>query len=242
MFSASLRGPIRFALLGVAVFTIGGGLGCAPADEQGGETAQAVVSSRTVAAWKFAEPSGDVVADASGNGNTAQLVGDATLQGGMLRVSGGGFAFVPPSDTLNAPVRNNQISVELWVWIPANAPADQVFVSRADDGARTNVALGIRGNQPFAQVGPGSDARATAPLALTRDTYHHLAFTYDGISINLYVDGTAQALLDVGYPLDSSTYPVLIGAELNGSDLINVADAFIDDVFVHDAVLSSSEF
>lgn len=143
----------------------------------------------------FSEPpTNGVVADSSGRGNHGKATGTQWTAGG--RVGGacvfdgaGQFIAVPASPSLDA----RQITFMAWV--------------RAADGVVGRTILDRQPDQGFAlAIGSDSKAGGTRGRALftvaghacygdsviADNFWHHLAATYDGETLKLYVDGAAQ--------------------------------------------------
>ena len=68
--------------------------------------------------------------------------------------------------------------------------------------------------------------------------WHHVAFTYDGTTIRLYVDGVEDATLDaiIDTGVDGETN-VNIGSQLGGS----LFQGLIDDVRIYDSALTPEQ-
>jgi hypothetical protein len=81
------------------------------------------------------------------------------------------------------------------------------------------------------------DLRASGAVAPT--TWQHVAFTFDGTTKVLYVDGLVKAST-IAIPAPTDTSSAVIGCDVDMAPTMFFAGA-IDDVMVFDRVLSPSE-
>jgi len=87
-------------------------------------------------------------------------------------------------------------------------------------------------------VGNGSFPVVTSQSDLFDDQWHHIAGTYDGNSIEMFVDGVSQAELVVG-TYTSNTRDIRIGSARNNGRFFN---GRIDEVRISNTVLAPSQF
>jgi len=85
-------------------------------------------------------------------------------------------------------------------------------------------------------VGGERNARATAALPV--NTWTHLATTYDGANLRLYVNGTQAATTALTGAKAVSTGPLKIGGNALWSEWFA---GLIDDVRIYDRALSATE-
>jgi hypothetical protein len=69
--------------------------------------------------------------------------------------------------------------------------------------------------------------------------WHHLAGTYNGSQVKLYVDGVLQDIVDHTGSIDSTTFNVNIGR--NSEETDRFYDGVIDEVRIYDRALSQGE-
>jgi PKD repeat protein len=191
-----------------------------------------------VAAYGFEEGSGSSTSDASGNANSGTISGPTWTNSGR---SGTALSF--PGTSASVVVNDSptldlttELTLEAWVYPTATNGGFQSIVSKPLDpnynqisyvlhgASRTNglpsFALSVSPNNLF---GPG-------PLPL--NTWSHLAATYDGATMKLYVNGTLVASQPQTGSLSTSTQPVAIGLNWVGS---------IDEVRIYNRALSNAE-
>ena len=92
---------------------------------------------------------------------------------------------------------------------------------------------------PMTEVFVGGAYReAKAPSALALNTWTHLASTYDGTTLRLYVNGTQVATLAIAGTITTSTGALRIG----GNSIWNEwFEGMIDEVRIYNRALSAGE-
>ena len=134
-------------------------------------------------------------------------------------------------------------SVEFWAKPDAPAPSEpHVVVSKSngtegwalrfeDPGSGGTIAL------RRIQAGPADEAYAALPAD---GTYHHVAATYDGTTITMYVDGVADDTpVSSSKLLQPTQVPFVVGATNGGSGYPFVGD--VDEVAVYDFALTDAQ-
>jgi Concanavalin A-like lectin/glucanases superfamily len=76
--------------------------------------------------------------------------------------------------------------------------------------------------------------------ALTPDTWYHLAATYDGGKLSIYIDGVLDAQIDAAGRTCANTMPLAVGAKVDpdGGLVEALFNGTIDDVRVYDRALA----
>ncbi len=177
--------------------------------------------------WNFDECSGTVAKDSSYNGYDATLSGatyttDTPYSTGcaLAEANSGQYAFLP-----NAPKIVNltgPFTIMAWVKTLANAQYNYIFSTASDIwGPDYGINLDVdgAGNVDF-QIWNGSVVNLYGGnygnLNLTVGKWYHVAATYDGSNMNVYLNGKLMATLayngGVGAP---SKYTPAIGALAN---------------------------
>lgn len=178
------------------------------------------------------------VHDASPNRNDGTVVGDVSVGGGQVGnayIFDGSGDYVAIPDDPSLGVEN--VTVSAWV-NPAGANnREYVF-----DGRDHNYYVKELDNTErieFGVFGGGSLRRVVSPAPLAPGAWHHLAGTYDGENVRLYVDGAlvvASAFSPA--PIDVSPGEARIGDYVGGG---YGYDGMIDEVRVYDGALSAAE-
>jgi hypothetical protein len=97
-------------------------------------------------------------------------------------------------------------------------------------------------NTTGAQLDGGK--RVSSETLLHTDRWYHLAGTYDGTRVSLYIDGKLEGSAEYSGPLRADRAPVLLGgASLGGVEWGNhfTSDVVLDEVMIFDRALSELE-
>jgi len=144
-----------------------------------------------VAAYTFSESSGTVIHDFSGNGNDGTLVGGAVFEssgkyGGALRVDGvSGKVFIKNSPTLEI---TNGMTIEAWVYPEKAGGPQSVVLKENQNDLSYGLYSGNSSGYPGVWIAPGRSV--SYGKALTLNAWSHLAATWNGQGLRLYVNGT----------------------------------------------------
>jgi uncharacterized repeat protein (TIGR01451 family) len=168
-----------------------------------------------VAAYSFNEGSGTTVADASGTGN-AGTIGTATWSpqgkyGGALAFNGtSAKVTIPDAPSLRL---TSGMTLEAWVY-PTSVPStwkDAVY--KGNDNYYLSASSCCSGQPVGGGIFSGSYGEVYGSPNLTANTWTHLAATYDGSVLRLYVNGAEVASKLQTGTLATSTNPLTIGGD-----------------------------
>jgi len=197
--------------------------------------------------WHFDEGSGTTAYDTSGNGNNGTLINGPTWVDGKF---GKALSFdgvndgieVNHSDSLNTPT---QFTVTAWVY-PKNYGDWNKIASKyrgVDAEPWGPWTLGFYSTTAQMEIGLAYAGESTmthvvAPTPLTMNQWYHVAATFDGNIVKLFINGVQVASLNKSGTIQTSTYPVYIGTWVFKRNYWN---GLIDEVRIYNRALTSEE-
>lgn len=209
-------------------------------------TATATTSASTgtpglVAAYDFNAGTGTSVSDVSGNGNTGTIVNATWTTSGKY---GSALSF----NGTNAQVVINDaaslhlsaaLTLEAWV-NPSSAPTGwQDVIYKPLDNYFLE-ASSTNGNKPGTGVLLTSNAEPLAygSAQLAANTWTHLAMTYDGTTLKIYVNGALVTSTAQSGTITASTNPLQIGGDSTYGQYFK---GLIDEVRVYNIALTQTQ-
>lgn len=193
-----------------------------------------------VAAYNFNEGSGTTVTDASGNGNTGTISGATWASSGKfgnaLVFNGtGAQVTVPNAASLQL---TNGMTLEAWVFPTSTPTSWRAVVDKNVDGYFL-MASTDQGNRPGVGGTWGSGGQKTyAPSVLGKFLWTHLAATYDGAAVRLFVNGTQVASQAQTTPLAVTNGTLQIGGDAYPNEFFA---GLIDEVRIYNRALSIAD-
>jgi len=159
-------------------------------------------------------------------------ISDSTPTNLALNFDGSDEVTIPSDSSLNP---TTAITVMAWInaddWIGNR----RILQKGVDDQYR----LIEEGNLEFSLAGiSGADIETPLP---TTGTWHHIAGTYDGSIIRLYVDGVEKASSSVSGPIQTSSTPLYIGNKPFSSYSGDHFKGIIDEVRIYNRALLHQE-
>jgi hypothetical protein len=206
-----------------------------------------------VAYWNFEESTGSVALDASGYGNNGNIYGATRVQGKCgsgLSFGGTSYVLVPNSASINLEVW----TISCWVSF-SNLDVAQVILDKRNGYQHRNYSLvyypnesplgGPLGDYLAALVGGGScpstyDCAAYKMVSFVQNQFYHLAATYDGSTLKLYLDGNLLASRTLDISGITGTGDLYIGApgDLSGNEYLY---GVLDDLRIYSHVLTDQQ-
>lgn len=205
-----------------------------------GHTNTSRAQSPPVAAYSFDEGSGTTVKDSAGNH-------DGTISGATWTADGkygsaldfdGVDDLVSIADAADLDLTSN-FTLEAWVRPDTITAARPVIAKSESAGGNSGYLLSARylGNPTGFVASSGTAKSVARPSPLPEDVWSHLAFTSDGTTLRLYVDGklatTAPAIA-----AKATAANLVIG---QGQVLGGYFDGVIDEVRIYASTLPESE-
>jgi hypothetical protein len=197
-----------------------------------------------VAAYSFDENAGTTIADASGHGNTG-TVSNTTWSstghsGSALSFNGtNSWVTVPDSASLDL---TSGMTLEAWVK-PTQSGGWQTALIK-EDAPQTELSYGLYAStdsgQPSAHVlvGAPPDTFQRATTSTPAGAWTHIAATYDGTTLRVYVNGVQEASKPLSGPITTSNDPLRIGGNNIWGEWFS---GLIDDIRIYNHALTTTE-
>jgi hypothetical protein len=209
---------------------------------------QILSANQIVAWWKFEETKGQTVIDSSGNGLDGELVGDAHIisdpvRGNVLSLDGDGdyvdcgneWALdITDEITVAAWINATTWAEEFWGGSIVSKDAWEIksegYALRCGADGRLSFVVGIGGEWPQAL----SDRNS-----MVTDKWYHVAGTYNGNSIRVFINGRLYASEVLTGKIDRSSFNLNIGRNTYATD--RFFNGLIDDVHIYNYALTEAE-
>jgi hypothetical protein len=209
--------------------------------------------------WKFDEGSGTSALDASGNANNGSLVNAPTYSSDVpstcpppsdlfslafVRASSQ-HVTVPDSPSLHFPA--NTISVAAWIKLTGSSTAQSYSIVTKGggvDGTNTSYILGINSSASpsnFNQLGLYVNGTWTnSSSTITPNVWQHVAATYDGATVRLYINGVAAGSSPLAGSILDRSDPTMIGRQGTTCNC-NYFQGSIDEARIYNRALTAGE-
>ncbi len=204
-----------------------------------------------VAAFSFNEGLGGIVNDVSGAGNTGTITGAAWTSAGRY---GNALAFDGASNAItisDAPSLALTTGMTLEAWVKPAALSGWrtiLYKERPDGGGGTALAWALYASDDTAPpavygmlagaTGNNQWTHATGTTMLPLNTWTHVAGTYDGSALRLYVNGVLVKTLALAGSLAVTPGALRIGGHAGAGQYFS---GLVDEIRVYNRALSQAE-
>jgi VCBS repeat-containing protein len=193
-----------------------------------------------VAAYSFNEGSGTALIDRTGLGRTGTVSGATWSTAGR---NGGALSFDGVNDVVTIADHSSLdlttgMTLEAWVRPSTVSGWRTVFLKNVSGGFAYVLLAGDASSLPAGYVRTTGDLNATGSSGLAVNVWTHMALTYDGTTLRLYVGGA-----QVGSRAVTGSMVVTNGAlTIGGSNLgAGYFQGLIDDVRIYNRALTALE-
>ena len=197
--------------------------------------------SGPVAAYGFDEVSGTSAVDSTGNGNTGTISGASRVSEGMY---GGALSFngidnvVVVSNSASLALAD-QMTLEAWVFPTAIATGWHAIVHKQTDAWYLHVSGPDGLMQPVGgAILNGGERWASSPITIPLNTWSHLAITYDGTTLRLYINAAQVASQAISGTIEVNSDPVRIGGNTYPNQFFQ---GVIDEVRIYNRALTQTQ-
>jgi fibronectin type 3 domain-containing protein len=193
-----------------------------------------------VAAYGFDEGSGSSTADQSGNGNVGSLSGTLWSTSGKFNNAlsfNGSSARVNIADSATLRLTTG-MTLEAWVRPSALGDWSTVILKERSGFYAHALYAATDNGRPSTHVYTGGDNELRGTSSLPLGAWTHLAGTYNGSTLSLYVNGVFAAARPATGSIIANTGPLRIGGNAIWGEYYN---GLIDEVRVYNRALSASE-
>jgi fibronectin type 3 domain-containing protein len=194
-----------------------------------------------VAAYGFNEGSGSTTADSSGNANTGTISGATWTPSGRYgqALSFNGASSRVEINDANSLDLTTGMTIGAWVNPTTLSGWRTVILKEISGGLAYGLYAYDNAPRPAAYINTGSgELAALGTAGIPLNTWSHLAATYDGTTLRLFVNGSQVGSRAVSGAIRVSTNPLRIGGNAIWGEYFN---GVIDEVRIYNRALSQLE-
>jgi PKD repeat protein len=194
-----------------------------------------------VAAFGFNEGSGSNLGDSSGKGNNGTISGATWTTGGKF---GGGLSFDGLNDLVTIADSNTldlSTGMTLEAWVKPSSVGDwsSILLKESSNGLAYGMYASDDASKPAGYINTGgSDQNATGGSALPLNAWTHLAVTFDGATLKLFVNGNLAGSKAVSGSIITTTGALRIGGNSVWGEYFA---GIIDEVRIYKRALTQTE-
>jgi 3-phytase len=196
--------------------------------------------------WKFDEANGKILLDASGYENHAAVVGSPNWVSGVSGLAlnlDGSIEYGKVADHATLDISG---PISLAGWIRPKKRATQNILKKAVNGSTNGYELSLSSDGKvffrFNQTSSGDAYRlnSLASYPSNGSTWMHIAATYDGKTIRMYINGVENSARVLSSPpaIRTNSLPLTIGAQSNGKTRFEGA---LDEMRIYNKTLTAAE-
>ncbi|MBI2550032.1 LamG domain-containing protein [Candidatus Woesearchaeota archaeon] len=134
----------------------------------------------------------------------------------------------------------NQITVEAWI-NPASLQSDRFIITKGSTGNKGWILYENNAGALRAWVTASTTASAEKEDVLASGVWQHIAFTYDGSNVRLYVNGTEQASAALSGAINYSGFGQLVFGHSENGPTGRMFNGSIDEVSIYNYAKSAAE-
>jgi hypothetical protein len=193
-----------------------------------------------VAAYNFNEGAGVQTKDASGQSNTGTLSNatwSASGKYGAALSFNGTSAWVTIADAASLHLTTG-MTLEAWVRPTSGSGWRTAILKQSPGGLAWSLYTANNGSRPVGYAHIDSDVPVTGTAAVALNTWTHLALTFDGAALRLYVNGTLVSTTNRNGAMATSTSALRIGGNSVWGEYFK---GLIDEVRIYNRALAASE-
>ncbi len=207
-----------------------------------------------MAYWRFDEASGGTsAADSSGNSNHGTLENGAAFINGRINNSVNLDGSNDDVLAANSSTLNPSAAITVAAWFTASSTGTyQFLVNKFNHGSGTatddSYTLGLDPTGKLywqVETNPGAIADnlmvVTPPVSVLDGQFHHIAATYDGAAMKVYLDGSVAGSINASGPMLSSSTSVLLGASLSNGVKAYYQSGRLDEARVYNQALIDTD-
>ncbi len=194
-----------------------------------------------VGLWRLNDGSGNIAVDDSPYGNNGTLEGDPQWVAGILD---GALAFDGNGDYVdcgNDAVFDLTEQVTLAIWVNANDMGNGEHNAWLGKGDTAYAIKHQNGNniEFFIYSGTWNSINYATGIEALNGEWHHMAGTFDGSEMVLYIDGVMVDSLAFSGPIGTDTYDVSLAN--NSQEAGRFFDGILDDARIYSRALTQQE-